>query len=126
MYGGLQMAIGLFALLGLLQPKYRDAALTFFVIALTGLSLSRLGGMIAEGDNSYLSFSTEITAGKYNQTGLAIYELPNMIFAWILFALRPRRSSTNDPEVLRAQLLKLSAENEELRTSFRNLPRQPR
>ena len=50
MYGGLQMAIGLFALLGVLRPKYRDAALTFFVIALTGLSLCRLGGMIAEGE----------------------------------------------------------------------------
>jgi hypothetical protein len=39
---------------------------------------------------SYLSFSTKIAPGKYNQVGLAMYELPNMIFAWLLFLLRPR------------------------------------
>ena len=46
--------------------------------------------MVAEGDDSYLSFSTKIAPGKYNQVGLAMYELPNMLLAWILFLLRPR------------------------------------
>ena len=46
--------------------------------------------MVAEGDDSYLSFSTKIEPGKYNQVGLAMYELPNMIIAWVLFLLRPR------------------------------------
>ena len=90
MYGGLQMAIGTAALVGATQKKHRDSALGFFVLALSGLSLCRLGGMVAEGDDSYLSFSTKIAPGKYNQVGLAMYELPNMIFAWILFLLRPR------------------------------------
>ena len=91
MYGGLQMAIGTAALVGATREKHRDSALGFFVLALSGLSLCRLGGMVAEGETSYLSFSTKIAPGKYNQVGLAMYELPNMIFAWILFLLRPRR-----------------------------------
>src|SRR5262245_4920525 len=95
MYGGLQMAIGTFALLGAFRPRYRDAALVFFVLTLTGLALCRLGGMIVEGERTWLSFGTTIAPGQYNQVGLAMYELPNMIFAWILFLLRPRRAGTS-------------------------------
>jgi len=91
MYGGLQMAIGIFALLGAFRPKYRDSAFLFFLLALTGLALCRLAGMIVEGESTYLSFSTTIAPGQYNQVGLSMYELPNMILAWALFLLRPRR-----------------------------------
>ena len=41
--------------------------------------------------STYLSFSTTIAPGQYNQVGLSMYELPNMILAWALFLLRPRR-----------------------------------
>ena len=51
MYGGLQIAIGTAALVGAAQKKHRDSALGFFVLALSGLSLCRLGGMVAEGDD---------------------------------------------------------------------------
>ena len=90
MYGGLQMAIGIFALLGAFRPRHRDSALLFFLLALTGLAACRLAGMIVEGESTYLSFGTTIAPGKYNQVGLAMYELPNMILAWALFLLRPR------------------------------------
>jgi hypothetical protein len=90
MYGGLQMAIGLFALIGAFRSKHRQSAFLFFLLALTGLVLCRLGGMIAEGDSTYLSFSTVIAPGKYNQVGLAMYELPSFACAWVLFLLRPR------------------------------------
>ena len=89
MYGGLQMAIGIFALIGAIRPKHRESVLLFFMLALTGLALCRFGGMVADHDSSYLSFGT-IAPGKYNQVGLAMYELPNMIFVWALFLLRPR------------------------------------
>ena len=49
--------------------------------------------MIVEGESSYLSFGTTIAPGRYNQVGLAMYELPNMILAWILFVLRPPREA---------------------------------
>ena len=93
MYGGLQMAIGIFALLGAFRPKYRDPAFMFFTLALTGLALCRLGGMIVERESTYLSFSAAITPGQYNQVGLAMYELPSMILAWVLVMLRPRRAA---------------------------------
>ena len=90
MYGGLQMAIGVFALVGAFRARHRDSALVFFVLALTGLSLCRLAGMALEGERTYLSFTSAIAPGQYNQVGLAMYELPNMILAWLLFLLRPR------------------------------------
>jgi hypothetical protein len=104
MYGGLQMAIGIFALLGAFRPKYRDSAFVFFLLALTGLALCRLVGLMVEGERIYLSFSTTIAPGQYNQVGLAMYELPNMILAWALFLLRPRREAgTPEIDTLRAE-----------------------
>ena len=91
MYGGLQMAIGTAALIGAARGRHRDSALGFFVLALSGLSICRWGGMVAEGESSYLSFSTKIEPGRYNQVGLAMYELPNMFLAWLLLLLRPRQ-----------------------------------
>ena len=35
-------------------------------------------------------FSTIIAPGKYNQVGLAMYELPSCVLAWMLFLVRPR------------------------------------
>jgi hypothetical protein len=93
MYGGLQMAIGVFALLGAFRTTYRHSAFVFMLLALTGLALCRLGGMIVEGESSYLSFGTAIAPGQYNQVGLAMYELPNMILAWVLFLLRPQAAA---------------------------------
>ncbi len=110
MYGGLQIAIGVFALIGAFWPKYRESVLLFFVLALTGLATCRFAGMVAEHDSSYLSFSTKIAPGKYNQVGLAMYELPNMIIAWVLFLIAPRTAD----EI--SELDALRAENELLRS----------
>jgi len=90
MYGVLQMAIGIFALIGAFRSRHRDSAFLFFVLALTGLALCRLAGMIVEGERTYLSFSTTIAPGQYNQVGLAMYELPNMVLAWVLRLTRPK------------------------------------
>jgi hypothetical protein len=103
MYGGLQMAIGVFALIGAFHSRHRDSAFLFFVLALTGLALCRLAGMVVEGERTYLSFGTTIAPGQYNQVGLAMYELPNMVFAWVLFLLRPRREErAGEIDALRA------------------------
>jgi hypothetical protein len=40
--------------------------------------------------------STVIAPGQYNQVGLAMYELPNCVLAWILLLLH-RRAAANDP-----------------------------
>src|SRR5262245_21362370 len=115
MYGGLQMAIGVFALLGAFRPRYRNAALVFFALALTGLSLCRFAGIVAEDESSYLSFTTSIAPGEYNQVGLAMYELPNMLFAWALLLLRPRRDRD---DVASEELDRLRADNERLRSEL--------
>ena len=49
--------------------KHRDSALGFFVLALSGLSLCRLGGMVVEGEASYLSFSTRSPPGSTTRSG---------------------------------------------------------
>jgi hypothetical protein len=117
MYGGLQMAIGVLALLGALRPRHRDTVLIFFVLALTGLAACRFGGMIAEGQHTYLSFSAHITPGRYNQVGLAMYEFPNLIIASVLLLLRPKRTATRaEPDP--TELERLRAENVELRAAL--------
>jgi hypothetical protein len=114
MYGGLQTAIGIFALIGVFSAKHRDSVLLFFVLALSGLATCRLGGLIAEHSSYYLVFNVgKIPPGKYNQVGLAMYELPNMIFAWVLFLLRPRHRLSDATEVDA-----LRAENEHLRSQL--------
>lgn len=49
--------------------------------------------MLAEGDTTFLSFSTKIKPGLYNQVGLAMYELPNLVLAVILMVSQPRRTA---------------------------------
>jgi len=114
MYGGLQMAVGIFALIGAFRPKHRDSVLLFFVLALTGLATCRLAGLIAEHSGSYLTYSLgKIPPGKYNQEGLAMYELPNMILAWVLFLFRPRRRTADATEIEA-----LRTENDHLRSQL--------
>lgn len=42
----------------------------------------------------------ELPPGKYNQVGLAMYELPNALFAWSLVLLRPRTGRSPSVEQL--------------------------
>jgi hypothetical protein len=79
-----------FALLGAFRARHRYSVLVFFLLALTGLALCRLAGMVVEDESSYLSFGIGMNPGTYNQMGLATYELPNMIFVWALWLFRPR------------------------------------
>lgn len=92
MYGGLQIAIGLFGLAAILRPKHRDTALLFYVLAFSGLALSRAYGMIVEGSDSLVRFSTVVNGDDYNQIGLGMYEGPHFIFAWLLLLTKPRGS----------------------------------
>jgi hypothetical protein len=108
------MAIGIFALIGAFSPKHRDSVLLFFVLALSGLATCRLRGLIAEHCSSYLVFNLgKIQPGKYNQVGLAMYELPNMVHAWVLFLLRPKRKALDATDIGA-----LRAENEHLRSQI--------
>lgn len=86
MYGGLQLAIGLLALIAIFKPQHRPTALLFYVLALSGLALSRLYGLVSEGSEQLFVFSLNgVTRETYNQVGLAMYEFPSFIVAWALF-----------------------------------------
>jgi len=82
------MAIGLLALIAILRPSHRDTALLFYVLALGGLALSRMYGLVLEHSENIFVFSLNVTKQTYNQIGLAMYELPNFIFAGILLVIR--------------------------------------
>jgi len=89
MYGGLQIAIGLLALIAIFKPAHRATALLFYVLALSGLALSRLYGIVLEDSAEFVRFSIDVSADNYNQVGLGMYEGPNFLFAWVLFLTRP-------------------------------------
>jgi hypothetical protein len=90
MYGGLQIAIGLLALVAIFKPAHRATALLFYVRALSGLALSRLYGLFLEGGDEFFAFGTTVTGDNYNQMGLGMYEFPHFLFAWALFLTRPK------------------------------------
>jgi len=90
MYGGLQIAIGLLGLIAVFKPAHRATALLFFVLALSGLALSRLYGIMIEDSSELIRFSIDVSADNYNQVGLGMYEGPNFLFAWVLFLTRPK------------------------------------
>lgn len=85
MYGGFQIAVGILALIAILRPRHRETTLLFYLIALTALVITRTAGLILEGSDQILVFSTNVNSANYNQVGLAMYELPYCIFAWALF-----------------------------------------
>ena len=88
MYGGLQFAIGIFALIAALKPEHRASALLFFTLLMSGLALSRMAGILIDGSGSPFVFSWQVTPQTYNQVGLTSYEFPFMLWSWFLFVTR--------------------------------------
>ena len=85
MYGGLQIALGLLALIAVFKAEHRSTALLFFVLALSGLALSRFYGLVMDGNGQIFVFSTTMTPETYNQVAFNLYEFPFMLYAWCLF-----------------------------------------
>jgi hypothetical protein len=90
MYGGLQIAIGLLTLIAVFKPRHRETTLLFYVMALSGLALSRMYGLVTEGNSEIIRFGFTVTADNYNQVGLGMYEFPNFLFAWALFLTKSK------------------------------------
>lgn len=89
MYGGLQIAIGLLAAIAVFKPQHRETTLLFFVLALSGLALSRIYGMVMEDSQAIFVFSLNgVTNETYNPIGLAMYEFPSFLMAWGLWLAR--------------------------------------
>jgi len=88
MYGGLQIAIGLFSLIAIFNHEHQKSALLFLTLALSGLALSRMYGLMIDGNSPVFYFSSTVTPETYNSIGLSMYEFPSMLFAWFLFSNR--------------------------------------
>jgi hypothetical protein len=89
MYGGLQIAIGLLALVAIFRPEHRATTLLFYVIAMSCFALARLYGIRVAGVSETLAFGFTLTTENYNQMALGMYEVPAMLFAWALLFLKP-------------------------------------
>jgi len=91
MYGGLQIAIGLIALIAIFKKEHQSTTLLFLTLALSGLALSRMYGLLIDGNVPVFIFSTAVTPENYNSIGFSMYEFPSMLFAWLLCYCKPKR-----------------------------------
>ena len=73
MYGGLQIAVGLLALAGLVRPALQPAVLLALVFLFFGLASGRLIGILVEPD-----------PGAYNLTAVVFESLFGAFSAWLL------------------------------------------
>ena len=76
MYGGLQTAIGVFALLALMRPTLVRPMLLMLAFLCTGLALGRLGGVLADGGLS--AYTASGLVFEIASAGFAIRFLPNV------------------------------------------------
>lgn len=85
MYGGAQLAIGLFALTILLKPGF-DAAtgLLLYTLLFGGLSLVRLVGLLVDGPGPGFDIGLLGQPDVYNSGALWLFEVPMFIFAALL------------------------------------------
>jgi hypothetical protein len=82
MYGGAQLALGVFAIVALVKNQHIQSALLFFSILFTGLAVSRLAGIMLVDGVFALSFSGQPEA--YNSGALWLFEVPMMALGWLL------------------------------------------
>jgi len=91
MYGGVQLALGVFTLLGAMRPAtYGRPALLLNALTITLLALLRAVGLTAEGQG--LQLPAGAGPQSWNAMALWFFELPLAIISWLLL-LRPRRDA---------------------------------
>jgi hypothetical protein len=84
MYGGAEIAMGIFALLGVLNPRqYMRPALVLWLMIYTGLSIGRLIGLAEFGGDYGLVFGPEGLPNSYNSGALWFLEIPSAILCFI-------------------------------------------
>jgi hypothetical protein len=84
MYGGFEFMLGIFALLGLINPRrYMRPAMTLWMLLYTGLVIGRIYGIITWDGTFAANFGPGGLPGSYNPGAMFVLELPSAI----LFAL---------------------------------------
>ncbi|MCB1615919.1 MAG: hypothetical protein KDI30_07875 [Pseudomonadales bacterium] len=92
MYGLAEVALGIFALLGVLKPRiYMHPALLLWCMIYTGLWVGRVIGIIQwEGTFDFFAFGPDALPDTYNPGALFVLELPSS--ALMLIALIKTKS----------------------------------
>ncbi len=95
MYGGAQLAIGLFAVVALLKPQLHAAsAVLFMTMLFAGLASVRFAGLVFDESAVLFSLSTKMEASSYNSGALWFFEIPMCLFG--LFLLSRGIASADD------------------------------
>ena len=90
MYGAVEVALGLFALHGVLKPKkYMHSALFLWFMIYTALVVGRLCGLYIYDGSYAVSFGAHVLPDSYNAGALWFLELPSAI----LLAIAIKNSS---------------------------------
>lgn len=95
MYGAFEFMLGVFTLLGLLNPRrYMRPVMTLWLLLYSGLVIGRTYGILAWGGSFAVAVGPEALPGTYNPGAMFVLELPSAL----LFALALWRTR-NNPEM---------------------------
>jgi hypothetical protein len=96
MYGGAQMAIGVFALVGWrYRREHGRSAMIFFALLFGGLSVARTGAILAAGQSFVVAFGQ--MPQSYNAGALLFFEIPMFVIAmWLCRSMTPKDGSADD------------------------------
>lgn len=84
MYGLAEVALGVFALMGLLNPKrYMHSALMLWFMIYTALVIGRVVGIIQWDGSFGLAFGPEGLPDSYNPGAMYFLEIPSAIACWV-------------------------------------------
>lgn len=88
MYGLAEMALGLFALMGILNPpRYMHSALMLWFMIYTALVVGRIVGIIQWDGSFAMSFGPEGLPESYNPGAMYFLEIPSAILCFIAMRL---------------------------------------
>ena len=84
MYGGAEIALGVFTLFGVWKPKqYMQPALLLWFMIYGSLVIGRIVGIIQWGGSFALDFGPEALPGNYNPGAMFVLEIPSTILCLI-------------------------------------------
>jgi len=96
MYGGAEIMLGIFALLGVLNPKrYMHSGLLLWAMIYSSLVVGRIVGIMEWGGSFALDFGPEALPGNYNPGAMFVLEIPSATMCWIALYLTRHHPELN-------------------------------
>ena len=96
MYGGAEIMLGVFALLGVLNPKrYMRPALLLWAMIYSSLVIGRIVGIIEWGGSFTFTFGAAGLPASYNPGAMFFLEIPSATLCWIALYLTRNEAELN-------------------------------